>query len=281
MKYLASFYSLSNSPLVGALTLIMTLLAPFILLAQVQEDQKALETNSIHERHAYIFQQKNSQDSFLITKEYFNPKGRCVKFEVYKEEELNMEYNYGYQDDTLRTNRITKSCGIIIGKTKLFYDHKYREIKAVTYDKNNKRTGTHSKIKYNDKKRTKENKIYFSGRLSVHTKWKYNQNGTVKSYKIWKRGRWVNQIDKNGKHRFNSVTEIENYQGTGLKLIKKKLTTQDNKIVLGIKGPVDLNLDDVLITEKFVDGEGLVQYEKQFLNEDLMGVKKYYYYSEK
>src|SRR5690606_27619554 len=138
------------------------------------------------EIEGYVFG-KSLSDSFLITKEYFNVKGRRTKIEIYDSTGLmRSEYIYLYKDDTLRTERITKFQGVLNSTTKISYDKKGREIKSVDYDKNGNKNGTYSKSKYTDSNQIKETKLYFKNRLSLHKRENYDPKGPSDYYHVMK-----------------------------------------------------------------------------------------------
>ncbi len=246
--------------------------------AQDKYDPEMIVFNGVKEIEAYIFEEEGRADSFLITKEYFNKKGRRTKIAVYDSVGIRSEYIYKYKDDTLRTERITKIDGEFLNRTEIHYDKKNREVKAIDYDINDRKTGTYSKTKYNDRKSTKETKIYFSNRLSIHSREKYDEDHKVIEYSIKKNGKWVQQLDKEGKNPNCKITEAEDYQNSGLKLIKEELYVEKSKIILGLKGKIKLSPKDVLTTEKYLNENGLIVYERQFLNGEFIALKKYRYF---
>jgi hypothetical protein len=254
------------------LTIILLIsIVAFSLNAQQNYNPEVLERNNIKQIEGYIFEGNSETDSFLLTNEYFNSRGRRTKIEIHDSLGLRSEYIYFYKNDTLRTERITKFDGRFSSRTKIFYDKKFREVKAIDFDIKNKKTGTYSKIKYKDSNLTEEHKIYFSNKLAIHSIRQYDENKSLKLYLVKKKGRWENQL--NAKRLIK--TEIENYQNTGLKLKRTEELVDRNKTILGIKGKLILKLGDVLITEEFLNKKGLIEYEKQYLNGNLIATKKY------
>lgn len=258
-------------------TVLICVLGAFLLSAQDKYDPETIEENNIKEIRSYLFDQESSIDSSLITREYFNSKGRRTKIEIHDSLGIRMEYIYIYQDDTLRVERITKAKGVFKSKTKIQYDNKNRETKAVDYDIEGKKTGTYSKTKYNDRKRTEENKIYFSSKLAVHTKKKYDKNRKLIEYAINENGKWIQKLNDEGSLTNYKTTEVEDYQNLGLKLVKEVLVMEKDKSILGLQGRLNLVENDVLKTEKYVSENGLIKYEKQYLNNQLLAIKKYKY----
>ncbi len=253
----------------------------FIVLSLNAQDNyapKNIERNNIKEIKCYIFEENSKIDSFLISKEDFNSKGRRTKNTIYDPTgTIQSEYIYNYKYDTLKIERITKFYGNFSSRTKIFYDKNNREIKAIDYDINNKKTGTYSKTKYNDRKLTEEIKIYLANKLSAHIKKKFDKNHVLKEYSYKKNGKWTHELIKEGIPPNCSLTEIENYQNSGLKLKREKRKINERTSTIGLKGKLKLSMNDILITEKYINKKGLVEFEKQFLNNKLIEVKKYKY----
>lgn len=245
--------------------------------AQDKYDPIVIECNNIREIEGYIVEE-GLMDSFLITKEYFNSKGRRTKIEIYDSLGIKSEYLYKYKNDTIRIERITKLHGLFHSKTKIYLDKKNREVKAVDFDEDGKKTGTYSKTKYNDRKRTKETKIYFTKKLSVHTKEKFDSEGSIVQYAIKKNGKWKDQLT-NGSNPNRSEEEFENYENTGFKLERVTNTYTEKNSILGLNGTLKLLPNDILTTERYINSSGLIEMVKQYLNGNLINTKKYKYVS--
>ncbi len=260
--------------------IILNIIIALALNAQDKYAPKNIERNNIKEIDCYLFEENSKTDSFLITKEDFNSKGRRTKITIYDSTgTIQSEYLYNYKYDTLRIERITKFYGNFSSRTKIFYDKNNREIKAIDYDINDKKTGTYSKTKYNDRKLTEETKIYLANKLSVHVKKKFDKNHILKEYSCKKNGKWTHELIKDGVHPNCSLTEIENFQNSGLKLKREKRKINERTSIIGLKGKLKLFVNDILITEKYINKKGLIEFEKQYLNDKLIAVKKYKYVS--
>lgn len=139
------------------ITITFILLQPFAKIFGQERMTPALAMqNSLQLVEAYVTEEIDSTDSFLITKEYFNKMGRTTLKEIYSRKGLGCAYSYFYKDDTIRTERITVCYEKFLSKTKIWYDRKNREVKTIDYDESGRKTGTYSKIKYNDKKGQKK-----------------------------------------------------------------------------------------------------------------------------
>jgi len=248
-----------------------------VSIAQDECSPQIIVNNNIKEIKAYIFED-NVADSFLITKEYFNTKGYRTKIEIFDPIGIvRSAYSYKYKSDTLRVERITEFGGTVASRTKIYYDKKNREIKAIDFDAEGRKTGTYSKTKYNDRKLTKETKIYFSGKLRVHTKDRFNKSKKLIQSSSKVKGEWVQLLDDNGQAKNCTVTEFLNYEESNLKLIKSTLNVKEQQTILGLNGKLELVPNDILLTEKYYNTRELLEYEKQFLNNALVAVKKYKY----
>lgn len=253
-------------------------MSAFSVNAQEKYDPTVIQRNNVKEIEGFILEEGDSLNTYLITKEYFNIRGYRTKIEVYDSIEIKSEYIYNYKDDTLKTERITKFGNKIHSITKLHYDDKLREVKAVDFDSNGNKTGTFSKTKYNDRKRIKENKIYFSNKLAIHTKEQFDKNGSVNKYWTKRNGKWILESMNNG----NSdviVEKIENVFGTELKMTSQTETITKDCTILGLNGKLKLSKEDILRDEKYIKSNGLIEYEKQYLNNKLLSIKRYKYVS--
>lgn len=245
---------------------------------QDRHNPASFEKNKIRIIEGYIFLNENVTDSFLITKEYFNTKGRRIKIEIYDSLGLKSEYLYNYANDTLKLSRITKFRGKIHSIMRMDYDDNNREIKAVDWTSTGVKSGTYSITKYNDRKRTKEVKIYIYKRLVIHTKEYYHSDGSTKSIFKKIKGKWIEQSIP-GFYSDCKIEVIENFRNTGLKLEKTTEVFPEKKIILGLNGRLEIKANDMLVGEKYTNDQGLIVMEKQFLNGQFISLKKYKYFN--
>lgn len=224
---------------------------------------------------AYVTEDVGSTDSFLITKEYFNKKGRTTLIEIYSRKGLGCTYSYYYKDDTLRTERITVCHGKFISKTKIWYDRKNREVKAIDYDEKGKKTGTYSKIKYDDKRKTKETIIHFSEGSTIKTKTTFGENVEMIEHLVRDNGKWYNKTNADLAPLHKS--EEENYKGTNLKRVSITKEIMESRTILGVKGQLKLEKGDILKTETFIMLNGLTAYQNQYVNDVFFGKKRFVY----
>jgi len=232
--------------------------------------------NNLQLVEAYVIEEIGSTDSFLITKEYFNKMGRTTLKEIYSRKGLGCAYSYFYKDDTIRTERITVCHGKFLSKTKIWYDSKNREVKAIDYDESGKKTGTYSKIKYNDKKKTKETFIQFSEGFTKETKTTYGDNGDMIEHLVKENRRWYDRThaDRGPLHE----TEEENYNGSNLKRVIVTRKINESTTIIGVKGQLKLQKGDILKNESFIMENGLIAYHNQYVNDVFIGMKRFVYF---
>lgn len=261
--------------LLRAIWILSSLLLIDIYVATAQQEFKVdlIEKNRIQTIDAYLFSSEAMNDSFLITRELFNIKGRTTRKEIHSKTSLRCAYDYYYKDDTLRTERITTCNGKFSSRTLLYYDKKMREKKAEDFDENGKRTGTYSINKYNDRKKTKEQKVYFNGKLSIWQTIQYDDQNKIVSSVYHPKSKWTP-----GKEKNVSTTETtENYNGTAYKLVKIISIIKKEETILGVAGSLKLKPEDELISETLFHPNGLTFTNTQYLNGELVGIKKYNY----
>ncbi|MEZ4920575.1 MAG: hypothetical protein R2792_15850 [Saprospiraceae bacterium] len=73
------------------------------------------------------------------------------------------------------------------------------------------------------------------------------------------------------------LQEFRKLQWSGLKTEQKKQFYDKNTMVLGLNGTLKVAAQDTLVTERYVFANGLLAYEKQYLNDKLIAIKKYKY----
>jgi len=257
---------------------ILCLILVFSINAQESNKPHVIEKNKVKKVEAYVYENVTTSDSRLITKEYFNKRGRTTKIEIYDSLKIKSEYFYIYKSDTLRTERITRFNGELHSKTILKYDNKFREVKSIDYDDKGQKTGVYSKTKYNDRKNTEQTIIYTSRRPTIRIRKQFDSNNVLIKYSKKEHGKWVHsnkdQID------FNSTTEeIDNTSFGEFKLIRRTMVINKSNIIIGISGKLKVLVNDILINERYINSKGLLEFEKQYLNDKLIGIKKYKYVS--
>ena len=268
-----SFLTHKMKNLINILVLLMAALA---INAQQKIDPNMLQRNNIIEIEGYVFDSETAMDSMLITKEYFNAKGHRVKIEIYNSTGTTSEYIYNYKDDTLLTERITKFRNELHSVTKIRYDDKLREIETIDYDFEGKKMGTYSKVKYNDRKKTKETKIYIENTLYIHTMDLMDGNKFKKRLWTERNGKKIIKSEcEQNKHVIEE--EIINFKGSQLTMKKRTNQICKDQTILGLKGRLKISSGDILTDETYLNQNGLIEYEKQYLNDKLIGIKKYKY----
>lgn len=262
------------------LAVLFLLMIVVSVCGQDKHDPALIERNKVKEIVGYIFEGENTMDSFLITREYFNTKGKRTKIMIFDSSGVKNEYHYHYKNDTLRTERITKFRGKFQSITKILYDDKNREEKTTDYDEHGNRTGTYSKTKYHDCKGIKETKIYISGKLAIHTKAQYDKNNQLIRNSVKENGKWIHE-DIKVIIQDTSLKKNLNFESSEVTVMKTtRLITKITEI-LGHKGTLILFPEDVLTTETYKYSNGLTKLEKLYINEKLVSILKYYYVADK
>lgn len=167
--------------------------------------------------------------------------------------------------------------GKLLSKTKIWYDRKNREVKAIDYDGNGRKTGTFSKIKYNDKLKTKEVYIRFDNGKIIETKVQFGKdNEFVVSFEK-KNGVLVEK--PRNYDTGNLKSEEENYNGTKLKRISTTYKIKESKTTISVKGAQKFEKGDLVKTETYIMQNGLKSYQTQYLNEEFNARKRFVYYT--
>jgi hypothetical protein len=262
------------------LSVFFTFMIVVSVCGQDKHDPALIERNKVKEIVGYIFEGENTMDSFLITREYFNTKGKRTKIMIFDSSGVKNEYHYHYKYDTLRTERITKFRGKFHSITKILYDDKNREVNATDYDENGNKTGTYSKTKYHDRIGIKETKSYISGKLAIHTKAQYDKNNQLIRNSVKEKGKWIQEEIK-VIIQDTSLEKNRDFESSGVTVLKTTRLINKKTKILGHKSALTLFPEDVLTTEIYKYSNGLTKLEKLYINEKLVSVLKYYYVADK
>jgi len=258
--------------------LFITLVSIFIthaLDAQDEQPHNLLHINHISKIEGFIFlsPEKTSIDSHLITAEYFNALGYRTKIEIFDSTGLLNSYEYLYKDDSVRIERLTYFNNSFHSKSKLYYNNKGKEIKAVDYSSTGHKNGTRSKSKYNANDQLKEFKIWFDGKLSIKEKYTYGPDGwPVEVFQILPQ----KSTKKYDKDQSWSKLGLIDQEGRQMKI--KKLTFDVPTTILGLSGRLKLETGDELETRRFYKENGLLDEEDQNKNGMFLARKKYKYF---
>ncbi len=245
-----------------------------ILIGQDVPDFDLIVNNSISKIQGYNISLKDGTVQTLKTIESFNLKGKRTSIRIFNDHGSVSEYQYHYKDDTILHQRLTFFDGQLHSKTTIKYDEKGREIETIDEDAEGKPTGTFTKTKYKKGGKIKESKIYIKNKLSKQTKEVREPNkDNVRNYQR-DNNKWSQRDNSNIK-----TETITNYKGTKLTLQKKLIKIQKPQILLGIIDPISLKENDELIIEKYIEENGLIDKEIQYLNAKLIAKKKYRYVS--
>ncbi len=237
----------------------------------------------------YLYEAREDTLPFLLTVENFNVAGNRTQIDIYDTSGIRSTYAYIFEQDTIYTERRTSIRNKLSSVTKVYRDEKGNIVKYEDFDAKGKKTGNTQTMRYNKKRQVIENKIFIYDKLISHKKIKYDSDGKVKKTRIL--------YPKNGQKpgdlvppfiRLNTQTDsenkkqetIENYKGYPGKMIRTSIIFYAKNYYLGVKGFIDLKMYDRVVTERYYQPNGLLDFEEQFLNGKFIGKKvyKYLYY---
>lgn len=250
--------------------LLLYMFFPLLLVGQGQGkyDRKMISENGIFMIEGYKVSLENEASESLITRELFNKAGSRTSIELHKESGFQ-EYEYHYKNDTTRMARVHKVENVVRSKSILKYDEKGRHIRSVDYDRFDQPTGIYETKEYKDEGRLEEYKLYDKRGLKIHSTRKYNEKGEIVEA-AFKTGGQQFVKNKNGK----DTETFPNYNGSGLKLVRTIENISSYQRRIGAIGLIDLNKGDELITESYINADGLVEYVLQFINSELNAKKR-------
>jgi hypothetical protein len=122
-------------------------------------------------------------------------------------------------------------------------------------------------------------KVYFSNQLSIKEITSYNLDQEPIMISRRRNGKWKHASLKDGMSPDLKKVEIENYNGTSLTLIRKEMTIDVEKTIIGLGGELKLLPGDLLINEEYRNKDRLIEMEIQFVNQKFIAKKKYKYFS--
>ena len=247
---------------------------------------------NIQEIHETIYKISNHQvivDSLLQKVTYLNSMGRYKKREIRHPSGTVDTYDYIYRDDG-----------------------KILETKATSSQKN--KFLSHKKYKYNKENQLKEKQILIKNLVRTRIKYKYDKNGKLKE-KIFRRFRSFPSYekidfvyDKEGrltkrrsnvehlqlfemdyiderneriayryeKNRGRAIAEVKNYNERN-QIIKEKIYCYLPFWISGLYTRRSANTGDILVKKYSYNKKGLLIEMRQWLNNRLIGVRKYRY----
>ena len=270
------------------ITILLLTIGMNILSGQNGQPHLLIKQSKVKKIETYFFEPDQTADSLLLTVEEFNKEGRREKIEIYNSSGLGVSHEYYYLNDTIPTERRSYNKNELKSVTTTEYDQFGNEISTMDYDEKGNKTGWRSKKKYNKKHQEIESKVCVGKKIVSHEKRKYHKNGNLKEIKVIKPKRHKQTIkhDKNGERIESSksndylIDEVfENYESSGKKLVRTERKIDYRHSIIGVKGRLDLETNDILKTEILFRMDGLLDYKIQYLNGELIGTKKYKYVS--
>jgi len=254
------------------------------VFAQDNKQQDWMEKYKITTIEAMIMKNDDVQDSFMITKEYFNVRGYRTKIEVFGFDGPKCYYEYYYAGDTLKTHRNTYSEGGFVSVSKHRYDENNLLISTIDYDANGKETNTYKVREYNKKKQLKKVYITINGKRWMRQSLNYRSNGNLRSVynRYAGRPKTVVRYHINGaKIRPENINLIEETYDKTTGLDRKSITRiikQEETTIAG-GGQTKFKIGDEITSETYTEERGLVMQEIQYINGSLSAIKKYLYQS--
>ena len=240
-----------------------------------------LVKNKVNELSTFLFESKTAKDSTLLTKEYYNNKGRILKVESFnKNDEKDFTFEFKYRFDTLKIASLKFENNILKVKTIYIYDKNNIKSQSVIYLNNQYNNFT--KFIFNKEQQVIEVKEYKNKKLSYLVEYKYYSFGEIKE-KIVKYPKKLRSETRYRKTRaaVEAYTKTEkkydNYKDTGKKLINTILTFNRKTTYKTIKGKMDFEKRDELKTKSYYLKNGLLDYILQYKNDVLIAEKVYHY----
>lgn len=231
---------------------------------------------------------KIGEDSILGKKQVFNKWGLTSQKFSYRVGKQEEKEEYLYKEDTLLIERnyvYTNPDRKVVTKSVFKYGNNGKIKSEIFYDRDRKTLKR--KYEYNDLNllvnritKTKQKSLI---RKEISDYFYNDQNQLIK---IESNGFTFPAIelkyDSLGNHfETNRIDHSEikskylekEYDKNG-RLILKRLYYQEASSILGYEGKIDVNVGDVLVKEFIRSENGLIQFEKQFLNDELVSLRK-------
>lgn len=258
----------------------------FLVSGQDEQAHDVIQNNNIAKIEAYVFREMDTQDSSLLTIEYFNKSGRRVKIEIYDSTGITNSYEYVYDYDTLQTARNTYYRNELRSVTKVINDEFGKPIKYEDYDAEGKMTGTHAELKYDQKHHLIEQMTVFNYNFFRIEKFKLDDNGKIlKVHMVTANGRkLVKKYHTTGNvftesSPSSSVRKETIYDAkTGYRIEKVTILEKRKTEIIGTGGRLKLNAGDKLLTERYFLKNGLLAREIEYRNKQFIASKKFNYF---
>jgi|GEM_PF-4740291 len=240
----------------------------------------------IKSAEGYVYEAREDTLPFLLTVENFNVAGNRTKIDIYDTSGIRSTYAYIFEQDTIYTERRTSFRNKLSSVTKVYRDEKGNIVKYEELDTTGNKIGWYSTMRYNKKQQVIEEKTFIYKKLISHKKIKYHPDGKVKETRILRPKNRLGggylvphfiHVNTGENSKYTKQEEIENYKGYPGKMIRTSIIFYAKNYYLGVKGFIDLKMYDRVVTERYYQPNGLLDFEEQFLNGKFIGKKAYKY----
>jgi|GEM_PF-6606296 len=268
------------------LVILLAVFCHTLTLGQDEQSPKLIRENGIYKIETYYIESDASQDSLLTTISYFNPVGRRVEIEIYDSLQLNNHYEYDYLFDSIKVVRRTYFRNELQYTATIENDEYGNELYVEEYD-----TSGLLSFKYNFTYNSQQQPIHYIcyDSLGIINEWKkeYFESGNLKKYEqLWPKPlrKVLNYKDVGGDNHnvdskyYRSVSIFENYNNSGNTMEQIESRNAQKVTLLGINGALELAPFDVLLDQIYYHDSGLKNYHRQYVNNKLVGIKKFRYF---
>jgi len=271
-------------------TKLIALLFAFVCVhVHAQEVPKSpLLYKQLHIKSAegYVYEAREDTLPFLLTVENFNVAGNRTQIDIYDTSGIRSTYAYIFEQDTIYTERRTSFRNKLSSVTKVYRDEKGNIVKYEEFDTTGKKMGWYSTMRYNKKRQVIEEKTFIYKKLISHEKIKYHPDGKIKETRILRpKNRLgggylvppVIHVNTGENSKYTKQEEFKNYKDYPGKMIRSSIIFYTKNYFLGVKGFLDLKMYDKVVTERYYQPNGLLDFEEQYLNGKFIGKKAYKY----
>jgi hypothetical protein len=235
-----------------------------------------------------------SADSTLKVKRDFNEKGCRTLTEIYKNDTLSFSYRFIYERDTVLTymENLKGPYKKLVLKSVFLYDKKGR-VKSqedVPGQKNERAVF----FEYNNQDQKVKEIIKINGAKVAEIKFKYTKEGKTKqiNQKHFRKGRLYDQSTdyfeyntsglttttfKSGENEEKIPLSASEYNQVGQVVRVTKFPIETRRI-LSINATLEIHPTDIHVVETEWMDDGTPLSEKEYLNGQLIGYQRYFYY---
>ena len=253
-----------------------------------------IQGNTSHVYNYDIIDGSVSADSTLKVKRDFNEKGRRTLTEIYKNDTLSFSYLFIYEHDTMLTymENLKGTGKKLVSKSVFLYDERGR-LKSQE-DVPGRKSEMAIFFEYNKKDQKVKEITRINGAKVTESEFKYNKEGKTKqiNQKHVRKGRLLDQSTdyfeyntsglttttfKSGKNKEKIPLSAREYNQAGQVVRVTKFPTETQRI-LSINATLEIHPNDIHVVETEWMEDGTPLSEKEYLNDQLIGYQRYFYY---